>query len=329
MGEIKMMQYVKRLVCCLVVFSTFCYSQQSTTNVLGAKNQNDGVRSFKFVKFASFYKNPEQIFGFKDSQILYVSADKIWFNDDCSVKITKKEELDMDVRLYQAVKDAGSPKIFDSFLQKNFNQSKVKFIYYTKPIVPDNRSCKLNHNDFYEMQDGSFLIDAEVFHHFVPIKEFIKPIIGITPLTIKDIASVRFTPIDVLNEKQKDIYKKYGFSTERSCLCGGASFKIDPNQQKAYITDVCSAGTEVIATLKINKIEEYGSGLKISMVDKEGGFLRLYLRREDSPIVRVVAEFNSNSELGSRFDDDVKGKPFVDIKFSNKFKKEECEDFDG
>jgi hypothetical protein len=331
MMEIKMMQYVKRLVCCLVVFSTFCYGQKNNTDKLREEIQSEDVRSFRFAKFASFYKKPKQELGFTDSQVLYVSNKKIWFHDDCARSITKKEEKDFDGRLYPLLKDAGSPKIFDVFLQKSFQQSKIKFIYDTKSITSDNNLCKLNDMvGFYEMEDGSFLIENGHFHHFLPTKGLVD-VATIAPLEIKDLLGVRLTSLSLLDDENRNFYKRYGMDTGRNCDCSYYDIIIDQNQQDIYLVSRCESlksSLKNFTGFKITKIENYDGGLRFFTKNKNNkqdrdphpirGDLVLTIRRGDGSIFLVKQDYDGVYRAGSP-------ELYVDNKISHKFEKDdEC-----
>ena len=123
---------------------------------------------FKFVKFASFYDTLKPASELTNSKMLLLDKDVLRLNETCAIKINAIKPYELDVEMAHSVEDAGSPKIFDQFLKKNFHvvMDDISKSFDTTPLNADNISCPLSYASIYLLNNGDMLITTGIFYKF-------------------------------------------------------------------------------------------------------------------------------------------------------------------
>lgn len=123
-------------------------------------------------------------------------------------------------------------------------------------------------------------------------------------------------PIEILNTKEKDVYKKYGLAFSGNCYnCDLAKFRIE--NHSVFITNVCDAETE----LNFEIINLFTTRNKIEINTKNYSFQ--FLRIANDPVYELKI---INSDLKNK--DLLISKYFTLKKDLVKFEVHDCGDFD-
>ena len=141
----------------------------------------------------------------------------------------------------------------------------------------------------------------------------------------EDIANIRLQPVDIIAPKQKNIYEKYGFSFQSECLCGTNDIVNNKKKNLVYIVNHCSQiHSDDTKTLKISKISESKGGVELDTESKYGNITFLVNRNKEG--LFFVRSKSKSSVFG---DMNVLKTFYTDEKNAKRFKKIDCEDFDG
>lgn len=124
-------------------------------------------------------------------------------------------------------------------------------------------------------------------------------------------------PIEILNAKEKDVYKKYGLAFSGNCYnCDLAKFRIE--NHSIFITNVCAPETEL--SFDIVKLSTNRNMIEINTKNYSFQFLRI----ANDPVYElkiINADFKNKDLLISKY--------FTLKKDLVKFEVHDCGDFDG
>ena len=168
-----MTQHTKLIVLLGIVTLLFgCNVRSQTTEIATQeksinkpKNQiNSEIKQrkyFAFIKKASFYKEDQAFKENLDKQVLYVDSMFVGLNDTCMVQIKNIKPFEIDAIIEHSVRDAGSPKVFNYFLNKNFSvtMDNISKSYQVNPVnFSTSSDCLLYYSSIYQLTTGSLLI---------------------------------------------------------------------------------------------------------------------------------------------------------------------------
>ena len=109
----------------------------------------------------AFYKEDQAFKENLDKQVLYVDSMFVGLNDTCMVQIKNIKPFEIDAIIEHSVRDAGSPKVFNYFLNKNFSvtMDNISKSYQVNPVnFSTSSDCLLYYSSIYQLTTGSLLI---------------------------------------------------------------------------------------------------------------------------------------------------------------------------
>lgn len=142
----------------------------------------------------------------------------------------------------------------------------------------------------------------------------------------EDVSNKTLVGLSIINEKDQNIFKKYGIDFTSFCMCNSPSLFIDFKNKEVLLFNYCDA------SININEIKNKHI-LKISKVEIAGQQL---LIKSDSDIAFFIKKIDNKSELyqviiegklpSSNIGNDVKS---IYTTIPEKFTKIDCGDFEG
>lgn len=309
-----MIQHIKYLIILLLVICFSCKDDKISKNI--AKKSTVKIEQVKIKQetiTVTFYK----AFSFCGNQVGY-------FTEQEATELYRDKTIKLNVDSEKKVnKVSVYPEEKLNCIYKNLDlggRIETKG-FKTKDIFPFDNITLFNNKYIVVSRDGYFFV-------------FIRKIENRKDAVSKEIISFKgfemlfnhyLIGLSIIDEKEENLYKRYGFDFSTVCVCDSPSMYIDINSKDLIVFNYCESNKSISnikskSIFKIKKIENEGKKI---LITTSSSLKFTFEKKAEFPIFQMQVEGDFPTKyVGNDLKKDFTPTP-------EKFKKIECGDFGG
>jgi hypothetical protein len=309
-----MIQHIKCLITLLLLICFSCKEDKTYKNIVEKKTiiirpieTKQETKTFIFYKAFSFCDNQVGYFTGQEARDLYIDK-TITLNTNDEKKLNKLSAY-TEEKFKCIYKNLGIDRIIET---KYFK---------TKDVFPFDNIVLLDNKYIVVSRDGYFFV-------FINKSENKKNTVSKEPISFQGFELLfnhKLIGLSIIDEKEVNLYKKYGLDFSTVCVCDSPSMYIDTNSKELIIFNYCDVNKSMSTIenktiFKITKIENEGN--KISITSSPN--LKLtFEKKPEFPVFQMQVK----GDFPTKYVGNDLKKNFTST--PQKFKKIECGDFGG